>query len=123
MKSKIIAFDLDDVLCSRTSDEGGVKKYLTCMPIQEMISVVNKCYDNGMYIKIYTARGMSTFSGDVSRVYSELYELTKSQLKNWGVKHHKLVMGKIHFDLLIDDKVVNSLRIKSFEDVQRRLQQ
>ena len=100
MKSKIIAFDMDDVLCYRTSEEGGVAKYKTCLPLQDMINVVNKCYENGMYIKIYTARGMSTFSGDVSKVYSELYELTKQQLINWGVKHHELVMGKIHFDLL-----------------------
>ena len=27
-------------------------------------------------IIIYTARGMSTFSGNVHRIYSELYELT-----------------------------------------------
>ena len=88
-----------------------------------MIDTVNKCYENGMYIKIYTARGMSTFAGDVSKVYSELYELTKQQLVNWGVKHHELVMGKIHFDLLIDDKAVDSLRIKNYEDVERRLNQ
>jgi len=123
MKSKIIAFDMDDVLCYRTSEEGGVAKYKTCLPFQDMINVVNDCYEKGMYIKIYTARGMSTFSGDVSRVYSELYELTKKQLTKWGVKHHELVMGKIHFDLLIDDKVVDSLKIKSFDDVQRRLEQ
>ena len=123
MKSKIIAFDMDDVLCYRTSEEGGVAKYKTCLPLQDMIDVVNKCYENGMYIKIYTARGMSTFSGDVSKVYSELYELTKQQLINWGIKHHELVMGKIHFDLLIDDKVVDSLKIKSFRDIERRLEQ
>ena len=123
MKSKIIAFDMDDVLCYRTSENGGVEKYKTCLPLQDMIDIVNKCYENGMYIKIYTARGMSTFAGDVSKVYSELYELTKQQLVNWGVKHHELVMGKIHFDLLIDDKAVDSLRIKNYEDVERRLNQ
>ena len=123
MKSKIIAFDMDDVLCYRTSENGGVEKYKTCLPLQDMIDTVNKCYENGMYIKIYTARGMSTFAGDVSKVYSELYELTKQQLVNWGVKHHELVMGKIHFDLLIDDKAVDSLRIKNYEDIERRLNQ
>ena len=123
MKSKIIAFDMDDVLCYRTSEDGGVEKYKTCLPLQGMIDVVNKCYESGMYIKIYTARGMSTFSGDVNKVYSELYELTKQQLINWGVGHHELVMGKIHFDLLIDDKAINSLKIKSFNDVKGRLEQ
>ena len=41
MQNKIIAFDMDDVLCSRSSDEGGVEKYYTCKPLQKMIDVAN----------------------------------------------------------------------------------
>jgi len=121
MKSRIIAFDLDDVLCYRTSEAFGVAKYQTCKPIQKMIDVANECYSKGMYIKIYTARGMSTFGGDVSRVYSELYEFTKQQLITWEIQHHELVMGKIHFDLLVDDKAVDSLRIHNYNDIIKRL--
>jgi len=123
MKSRIIAFDLDDVLCYRTSEKSDISKYQSCIPIQEMIGVVNECFNKGMYIKIYTARGMSTFGGDVSRVYSELYEFTKQQLRDWGIQHHELVMGKIHFDLLIDDKVVDSRKIHSYEDIKERMLQ
>jgi len=121
MKFKTVAFDLDDVLCYRTSEEGGVQKYHSCKPIQQMIDVVNKCYNSGMYIKIYTARGMSIFTGDTSKVYSSLFELTKKQLADWGVQHNELVMGKAHFDLLIDDKAVDSAAINTFQDVIRRL--
>ena len=32
MRDKIIAFDLDDVLCSRTSNEGDIEKYNSCLP-------------------------------------------------------------------------------------------
>lgn len=49
-----------------------------------------------------------TPNGDVTKIYSELYELTKSDLNEWGVKFHELVMGKAHYDLLIDDKAMNS---------------
>jgi hypothetical protein len=115
----IIAFDLDDVLCKRPSgfEHLGHKKYEQCEPIQEMINIVNECYDGGGYIKIYTARGMSVFSGDVTKVYNNLFESTNQQLKNWGVKYHELIMGKTHYDLLIDDKAVNSLDIKSIKDI------
>ena len=118
---KVIAFDLDDVLCYRTSQEGRVEKYRTCKPIKEMIEICNECYDAGHKIVIYTARGMTGFSGNVGAIYSNLYELTTEQLNEWGVQYHQLVMGKVHYDLLIDDKAVNSIRIKNIEDIQKEL--
>ena len=49
--------------------------------------------------------------GDVNLIYSNLYCRTISQLDKWGVKYDQLVMGKIHFDVLVDDKVWNSRNI------------
>jgi hypothetical protein len=71
------------------------------------IDLVNSLYDDGYKIVIYTARGMSQFSGNVVEIYSKLYNKTEEQLKSWGLKYHQLVMGKIHYDLLVDDKVLN----------------
>ena len=108
---KVIAFDLDDVLCYRESEEGKIDKYKSCKPINQMIEIVNKCYDQGNKIIIYTARGMTTQKGNINMVYSKLYEMTKKQLNEWGIKYHELVMGKIHYDLLIDDKAINSTTV------------
>jgi len=115
--SKIIAFDLDDVLCYRTSEEGSVAKYHTCKPIHSMINIVNELYDNGNTILIYTARGMSSFKGNMENAKHFLYELTENQLSDWGIKYHQLHMGKIHYDILVDDKAINSLDVKSAHDV------
>jgi|TARA_Y100000310_G_C20694529_1_gene824609 histidinol phosphatase-like enzyme len=123
MGSKIVAFDLDDVLCYRNTDKVGAEKYRECKPIPEMIGIANACYDAGMTIVVYTARGMCTFEGDVAKIYSNLFELTTRQLEEWGVKYHQLIMGKAHYDLLIDDKAIDSLLINSIEDVKRRLAQ
>ena len=118
MHNKTIAFDLDDVICIRSpSAIGAVEKYHSCTPINEMIEIVNNCYDEGAEIIIYTARGMTSHGGRVADIYENLYELTKHQLKQWGVKHHKLVMGKVHYDLLIDDKAINSNNIKNITDI------
>ena len=118
MRDTVIAFDLDDVLCYRTSESGGkVGKYNNCKPILEMIKINNECYEQGYKVIIYTARGMTGFSGNCSEIYSNLYELTKKQLEEWGVKHHELIMCKAHYDLLIDDKAINSGKIKSIEDI------
>ena len=114
---KTIAFDLDDTLCTRTSEEGAVEKYHTCQPINPMIDIVNELYEEGHQIIIYTARGMTSFQGDVKRINQELRSLTIKQLKEWGINFHKLIMGKAHYDLLVDDKVINSLRVTSINDI------
>ena len=106
--SKIYAFDLDDTLCTR--EEGvehlGPDKYKHCHPIPYMIEKLNKLYDEGNTIYIYTARGMGQFNGDLVKVYNSLYVLTLNSLEEWGVKHHGIIMGKLHYDYLIDDKAV-----------------
>jgi len=119
----ILAFDLDDCLCERPKDKEhlGTEKYKYCTPIKEMVNIVNECYDEGHYIKIYTARGMTTFSNNVTKIYQNLYNLTKNHLDEWGVKYHELIMGKEHYDLLIDDKVINSYKVKNIKDIKDNL--
>ena len=117
-KQKIIAFDLDDVICFRPTgyEDLGPEKYSYCQPYKETIKLVNSLYDDGYKIIIYTARGMSQFSGNIVEIYSKLYNQTNDQLKSWEVKYHQLVMGKIHYDVLIDDKSLNSYDINK-EDI------
>ena len=35
------------------------------------------------------------------------YSLTLKQLNKWGLKFHKLLMGKPSYDIIIDDKAIN----------------
>ena len=109
MNKKIIAFDLDDTLFKRPNniEHLGVDKYKYCEPINEMIDICNNLYDKGNTIYIYTARGMGQFKGNSHAAQIALYELTLNSLKDWGVKHNGLIMGKIHYDMLIDDKCLN----------------
>jgi len=123
LRNNVIAFDLDDVLCYRNCNDGGpVGKFAHSKPKKDMIKVVNECYDSGAEIVIYTARGMTSFGGNHHNIYYNLFDLTKTQLDNWGVKYHKLVMGKLHYDILIDDRAVNSNKIKKKEDIIKFLQ-
>ena len=111
-KQKVIAFDLDDVICYRPDgyEHLGVDKYNYCMPYQDAVDLVNSLYEEN-YIKIYTARGMSQFKGDVDLIHEFLYNATIDQLNFWGVKFNELIMGKTHYDVLIDDKALNSHKI------------
>lgn len=92
-----IFVDLDNTLCY-TDD---THDYYKSKPYIFAINEVNKLYDIGNTITIYTARGSS--SG------IDWSELTKNQLKEWNVKYHNLIdKGKPSWDLLIDDKVLNA---------------
>ena len=110
---KIIAFDLDDVLCERPSQVNhlGLEKYDHCTPIKENIDIVNSLHEDGHKIIIFTARGMTIFSGNVHDIYTNLYDKTLHCLREWGIKFDQLVMGKLSYDVLIDDKCLNSIDI------------
>lgn len=95
----IYCFDLDNTLCN-TID----KDYNNATPIHEMVDRVNYLYNNNHEIIVFTARGMGKFNGDVNKVYNVYYKMTETQLRKWGIKYHKLILGKPSFDLFIDDK-------------------
>jgi len=97
-------FDLDGTLCTITDGD-----YLRAQPIQSRIEKVNKLYDRGNNIVIMTARGMGRSNGDINIAKSLFEELTKTQLKEWGVKFHQLILGKPAADYYIDDKGVNDV--------------
>lgn len=100
---KTYCFDLDNTLCSTVGSN-----YENSFPIEERITEVNNLYELGEYIIIHTARGMSKYNGNTSKVYDAGFELTKRQLVEWGVKHHQLIMGKPSYDFFVDDKASNS---------------
>lgn len=97
MKNKTIyCFDLDGTICYTHE-----KFYSTAIPYIDVIEKINELYENGHYIKIYTARGGT--SG------IDYHDLNLTQLKTWGVKYHELIdKNKPHFDIFIDDKAINA---------------
>jgi hypothetical protein len=109
MNNKIIAFDLDDTICTRPThlEHLGPDKYKHCEPIFEMVELVNSLYDKGYTIYIYTARGMTQYKGDLIKIHHHIYQMTLDSLTKWGVKHHGLFLGKIVYDYFIDDKAMS----------------
>ena len=97
--------DIDGTICSPTIG----RDYHKAQPWKERIDKLNKLYDEGHYIIYFTARAMGRFSDEEyltagAKAASVLFELTQSQLEEWGAKYHELIMGKPHADYFIDDK-------------------
>lgn len=87
--------DIDGTICT---DTGG--DYRHAEPFPDVIEQVNRLYDAGHVILLYTARGSTTGI--------EWREATEEQLRAWGVRHHGLYLGKPTADVYIDDKALNA---------------
>lgn len=101
MSRKRITFDLDGCLCTQVEQD-----YNDAQPLAAAINVVNKLYDEGYTITIYTSRFMGRNGNDLHKTYHEGYEFTRKQLAAWQVKHHFLFMGKPPTDIVVDDRSV-----------------
>ncbi len=94
-----IAVDLDGTLCTWHPRE-----YHLAKPNEQHIERVQKLYDKGHTIWIYTARGASL---DTEQMARDAWEhITCEQLKIWQVPFHELIFQKPAFDILIDDRAV-----------------
>ncbi len=99
MKSKkIICFDIDNVICKTKNSN-----YKKSKPIKNSIQKINKLYNSGFEIILFTSRFMGRTNGNKKKVYKLGYKFTEKQLKDWNVNYHKLIMGKPSYDLIIDD--------------------
>ena len=93
----IYVFDIDGTLCTLVNNAD----YKKAQPIINRIEKVNKLYDEGHYIKLYTARG--------SQTGIDWTAITKDQLSNWKLKFHELIINcKPHGDIFVDDKAINA---------------
>jgi len=100
MKIKTLCFDIDNVICKTNIK----KDYLKSTPIKKNIEIINDAFNKGFNIIIYTARYMGRYKGNLKKIKKEIKPFTVKQLKDWGVKYHKIYFGKPSFDLFIDDK-------------------
>ncbi len=102
MKKKVFAIDIDGVICTTINSD-----YKNSKPNKSAINKINKLFEQGNEIIIFTARFMGRNNNNPISAHKEGFKFTSKQLHRWGVKYNKLIMGKPSFDLLIDDKAFN----------------
>ena len=101
----IYVFDIDGTICSKVDDGD----YSKAEPLLERIDVVNQLYDEGNTIIFQTARGMGRSGNSSAFAYARFEQVTKDQLRSWGVKFHSFFMGKPAGDIYVDDKAIRDL--------------
>lgn len=108
-----ICFDIDGVLCDQVA-----RDYPDAQPNQPMIDLLNRLYDRGHRIILYTSRFMGRSKNNREEAERIGREFTERQLAGWGVRYHELWMGKPRYDYVIDDRSVfydaDCARIEAF---------
>ena len=92
-------FDLDNIICKTNNSD-----YKNSKPYKKVIRIINKLYNKGNTIKIFTARYMGRNNENVSMLKKKNYKKTFNQLKSWKLKFNILILGKPSYDVYIDDK-------------------
>ena len=92
-------FDIDGTICTNSNGD-----YMNAEPFNDRIDVINKLFDEGNTIHFLTARGMGRTNNSATYADRLFYKITKDQLDSWGLKYHRLFLGKPSGDLYIDDK-------------------
>ena len=99
---KTYVFDIDGTICKNTHGE-----YEKATPFEGRIKKVNTLYDEGNTIVFFTARGMGRTEGNSKEALRMFFDMTMKQIEEWGVKYHRLILGKPAGDFYIDDKGIN----------------
>jgi CMP-N,N'-diacetyllegionaminic acid synthase len=94
LTGKRFVVDIDGVIASLAPQN----EYALAEPLTDAIAVVNRLYELGNTIILFTARGSLT-----GRDWAAT---TREQMERWGVRYHELRFGKPHADYYIDDRLV-----------------
>ena len=76
------------------------KFYKKSLTIKKNIKFI-RLYEDGFYIKIFTARFMGRSNENVKLAKKKGFKFTKLQLKSWGLKYNELIFGKPSYDILL----------------------
>ena len=98
--SQTLIVDCDGVI----ADKSSLGDYGNADPLPFGIEQVNKLYDIGYIIVLYTARYGDREKGNIHKQYERGYREWTDWLEKYGVKYHHAFMGKPAGAIYIDDK-------------------
>ena len=107
MYNKRIVFDIDDTISFTTN-----RDWENAKPNQPIIDKINKLFNDGWEIFLYTARGSITAPQNADKKYRTIIE---TWMKNHNVSYHELIFGKPLGVYYVDDKGLSPDEFLSLE--------
>jgi CMP-N,N'-diacetyllegionaminic acid synthase len=103
-KGQTFVFDVDGVVATLEPDND----YARARPFLPAIAAVNRLHAAGNRILIHTARG--------SQTGVDWTDLTREQLRRWGVRYDELRFGKPAADYYVDDRTMSLATLETWLD-------
>ena len=100
-KYNTIVVDLDDTICYTKN-----RDFNNSIPNKEVIDKINKLYNKGWKIIIFTARGGKSCK-TLEEKEAKYRDVTERWLKKNNVKYNELMFGKPNADYYVDDKNIS----------------
>lgn len=104
---RTFCFGIDGVIATTVADDN----YTRAQPIRDRIAIINRLYESGNHIVVFTGRGSSTGLN--------WQEVTRLQLEDWGVRYHELRFGKPMADYYVDDRALGVDELDAFRRDER----
>lgn len=108
---KVVVFDFDGVICANNDGD-----YINSPAYTFAINQVNKVYDLGYKVVLFTARYGDRMNGCIARQYNAGYVEWIDWMKENGLKYDEAWMGKPAGMLYVDDKACKVESSKGMED-------
>lgn len=91
---KTFCFDIDGVIATKDTEND----YARSGPVPVMINRIRRLHALGHRIILFTARGSMTGI--------DWQDVTRGQMRDWGVPYHELKFGKPAADFYVDDRLI-----------------
>ena len=104
-RGRTFCVDIDGVIATITPNNN----YNLARPLVDNIRRVNRLRDGGNRIVLFTARGSATGI--------DWAEVTRQQMRDWGVLHDDLRFGKPAADFYIDDRMLSLASLQELDRV------
>ena len=116
---KKIVVDLDNTITMHDSS----KSYDEQSPNKLMIDTLRDYHRQGIFVTIFTARNMRTFSGDVDKIRKHTLPIIIEWLDKHSVPYDEILIGKPwcgHDGFYVDDRAIRPSEFVSMTEEQIR---
>lgn len=116
-KYKTFVIDLDDTINFTEN-----RDFENSKPYPEVINKINKLYDEGWKIIIFTARGGKSCK-TLEEKEKKYRQVTEDWLRKNGVRYNELMFGKPNADYYVDDKNMSIEEFVNYKDKENDLEE
>lgn len=86
-----IIIDIDGTICPIKKEN---ENYSDLIPYKEMVDKIRELKQQGFKIRLFTARSMRTYNGNIDLIIKNTKPVLVEWLKKWNIEYDEIIYGK-----------------------------